>query len=210
MERVMRKVLTTLILVSALPLAAQAAGSPKIQCWTDDKGVRSCGDHVPPQYAKQEREIYNSEGVVVDKKDRQKTPEEIAEDDRKAAAAAEADRVAQTQKAYDKFLTDTYSSSKELEAARTLREQTMDGRMSLLQKSIADNKKALADLHGRVDALNKAGKKPDQHLLDQIKKFEASLADSEKSTTQLTDEKARMVAKFNQDIERYKQLRPGS
>ena len=208
----MRKVFVMLFLLSVLPLVwseAQAVGGKKIQCWTDDKGNRSCGDSIPPQYAQKERSLYNNQGVVVGKKARQLSPEEAEAADRKIADDAAATKHAQEQLAYDKFLTDTYASSKELEAARTLREQTLDGRLGLIQKSIAGNEKTLVDLRGRVAAAEKAGKKPDNRALVQIKKFEASLEDSKKSAVQLEEEKAKMVAKFNQDIERYRLLRPG-
>lgn len=207
----MRKVLAGLFLLCTLPMVAhaQAPGGKRIQCWTDDKGHRSCGDSVPPQYSQKARELYNNQGVVVGTKARQLTPEEAAEADRKQADDAAAAKHMQEQLAYDKFLTDTYGSSKELEAARTLREQTLDGQLTLIQKSIADNEKTLTDLRGRADTQTKAGKKPDGRLLDQIKKFEGSLEDSKKSADQLQSEKLKMVSKFNLDIERYKLLRPG-
>jgi len=213
----MRKVFTILLgtlvlsVVAHTAQAAQSSGLKQIQCWTDDKGNRMCGDSVPPQYAKKEREYFNGQGVVVSKKSRELTPEEAAEEKRKTdEAAAELKRI-QEQAAYDKFLTDTYGSSKELEAARRLREQTLDGRIGLAQKAIADTEKTLADLRGRVASINKAGKKPpDKYLLDQIKKFETSLADNKTAVTHLQQEKEKMVAKFNQDIARYQVLRPGN
>jgi hypothetical protein len=204
----MRKALISLLLIMALPSLAQAQSAKKIQCWTDDKGNRNCGDHVPPEYAKQEREIYNSQGVVVDKKSRQLTSEEIAEQDRKAAEDAAAAKRAQDQAAYDKFLTDSYGSASELESARKLREQMLDGRIDLTKKAVADNEKSLDDLRSRVEAAKKAGKEPDDRLLKQVKKYEDSLADSRNAVVQLQKEKEQTVAKFNQDIERYKQLRP--
>lgn len=207
----MRKVLAGFFLLCAVSLVAhaQAPGGKRIQCWTDDKGNRSCGDSVPPQYSQKERELYNNQGVVVGKKLRQLSPAEAAEADRKVADEDAAAKRMQEQLAYDKFLTDTYNSSKELEAARALREQTFDGRLGLIQKSIADNEKTLTDLRGRADSQTKAGKKADARLLDQIQKFEVSLDDSKKSEAQLQSEKLKMVSKFNLDIERYKLLRPG-
>lgn len=206
----MRKVFLSLIgmlLLSAGVQATAVAAMKQIQCWTDDKGNRMCGDTVPPQYAKKEREYFNQQGMVVGKKARELTPEEAAEEKRKADEAAAELKHIQEQAAYDKFLTDTYGSSKELEAARKLREQTLDGRIGLAQKAIADTEKTLADLRGRVDKSSK--KQPDKRLLDQIKKFEASLADNKTSVAQLQQEREKMVNKFNQDIERFKVLRPG-
>ncbi len=210
----MRKVFGLLLGMALLPVLShtvQAAGLKQIQCWTDDKGNRSCGDTVPPQYAKKEREYFNRQGIVVGKKSRQLTPEEVADEKRKAdEAAAELKRI-QEQAAYDKFLTDTYGSTRELEAARKLREQTLDGRIGLAKKAIADGEKTLADLHGRVASINKAGKKqPDKKLLDQVKKFEGALADNKAAVVQLQQEKEKTIAKFDQDIARYQVLRPGN
>ncbi|TXH04584.1 MAG: hypothetical protein E6R07_07940 [Nevskiaceae bacterium] len=208
----MRTILISAVLL--LPLAVSAApngGTPKkIQCWTDDKGVRTCGDHVPPQFAKDQRDIYNSQGVVIGTQARQKTPEEIAEEERKAAEAAAAQRAAEDQAHYDRFLLDTYASPKELEAERDRRVQITDGRIGLVQKAIADNQKTLQDLHGRADGLNKAGKPVDDKLAKQIAKFEASLKDSQTSLDQLQKDRAATQDKFAKDIERYKQLKPGS
>ena len=208
----MRKAFSaSLFLFIALPLVVSAApvGGKKIQCWTDNKGNRSCGDSVPPQYADKEREIFNNRGIVVDRKARQLTPEEVKALETKKAEEAAAAKQAQEQLAYDKFLTDTYGSSKELESARILREQTLDGRLGLVKKAIADNEKTVVDLRGRVAAQSKPGKKPDKRLEGQLKKFEASLEDNKKSAVQLQQEREKMVAKFNSDIERYKFLRPG-
>ncbi|PTU28221.1 hypothetical protein [Stenotrophobium rhamnosiphilum] len=207
----MRKAFSaSLFLLMALPLVASAApGGKKIQCWTDNKGNRSCGDSIPPQYADKEREIFNNQGMVVDKRARQLTPEEVTALETKKAEEAAAAKKATEQLAYDKFLTDTYSSSKELESARILREQTLDGRLVLVKKAIADSEKTVADLRGRVAAQAKPGKKPDKRVEVQLKKFEASLEDNKKSAVQLQQEREKMVAKFNSDIERYKFLRPG-
>ena len=207
----MRKII--FILLTALPLLASAqqsaSGAKKIQCWTDDKGSRNCGDHVPPQYAKEQRDIYNSQGVVIGTQARQKTPAEVAEDERKAAEAAAAQRHIEEQAAYDRFLMDTYGSSKELESTRDLRLQMIDGRVGLAQKAISDNQKTLDDLRSRVAAAKAAGKAPDDKLLKQVQKFEDSLADSTNAVSQLQKEREGTQTKFGQDIERYKQLRPG-
>jgi hypothetical protein len=208
----MRKMMIPVLALLLLPLAApaqQAAGGKKIQCWTDEKGNRSCGDHMPPQYAKQEREIFNQQGVVVGKKARQLTPEEVVEADRKAAQAAAAQKHADEQAAYDRFLTDTYGSVTELESARDARLQIIDGRSNLAKKSISDSQATLTDLRSRVDAAKTAGKNPDARLLKQVKKFEDSLADNTNAATQLQKEREQTLTKFSQDIERYKQLRPG-
>src|SRR5690242_2794308 len=53
--------------------------------WTDEQGVVHYGDHIPPQYATQERAILNSQGVEVGRLEAQKTPEQQAAEARARA-----------------------------------------------------------------------------------------------------------------------------
>lgn len=204
----MRQATVILCVISMLlPLASQAQGKKKIQCWTDERGHRSCGDRVPPQYAKTEREIINERGVVVGTKSRQKTAEEIAEEERKAQAEAEAQKQAQAKVAYDRFLIDSYSSIKDLETARDLRLQMTDGRIQLAEKALADSQKTLKDLKDQVAAATAAKKEPDKKLLGQVRKFEKAVAENSESVTQLQRDREQTQIKFAQDIQRFRELK---
>src|SRR3569833_856306 len=66
---------------------ALAANSPSSKDtvtykWTDDQGIVHYGDSVPPQYAQKERAVLNSRGVEMRKLDAQKSPEQLAADER--------------------------------------------------------------------------------------------------------------------------------
>lgn len=194
------------LLVAAAPLTASAAGT--LQCWTDEKGHRACGDRVPPQYAKQERDILNKQGIVVDKKDRQKTAAEIAADQqRKQAEADEKDR-RQKQSAYDQYMLQTFESVTQMQGVRDTRVQALDGRIKLAEKSVADTEKSLQDLKARVAEGEKAGK-PDLRAQKQVGEFEAALVDTLKSVAQLKKERAEVLSDFDRDARRYKKLRSG-
>src|SRR5262252_3054325 len=71
--------------------------------WVDEQGVVHYGDHIPPQYAIQERAILNAQGVEVGHLDAPKTPTE-------EAAAARAREALMKQKQHDAFLVSTYTS----------------------------------------------------------------------------------------------------
>ena len=190
-----------------LPLAAFAAGAPKIQCWTDEHGERACGDQVPPQYAKVQRDVVNSQGVVIDTEARQKTPEEIAQDERQAAEQKAQQDAAKKQAAYDQFLLQTYNSADDLKAARDLRLQAIDGRLKLAQKSVGDSENALRSLQKQRDSITAAGKQPNAGLLKQIHTAEHSVTDNQQAVITMQAEHERMRDKFDQDIARYRQLK---
>jgi len=191
----------------ATVLIAPTAQAGKLVCWTDDKGQRACGDRVPPQYAKGEREVLDAQGRVIDKQGRQKTPEEVAEVERKAAAeTAEKERF-EKQAKYDRFLLQTFGSAKELEQSRDARLRALNGQMVLNDKSIADTEKTVKSLQDRAAAAKKANKPVDAALAKQIKQFEAALTESRAAREQKTRDQAAIAAKFNADIERYNKLR---
>lgn len=211
---------TTLLLLTLLliPLSAQAAtknkapsGGPvaKLQCWTDNKGVRSCGDRVPPEYAKDEREVLNQQGIVVSTKSRQKTDAEIAEEQRKAEAASAEKKRFEEQAAYDKYMLQTFDSVTQMNAVRETRVVTLDGRLRLAEKSVGDTENSLKGLKERANTLKQAGKPVDPRLAKQIAEFETSLVDTLKSIAQLKTEREQTALKFDNDVERYKKLRAG-
>jgi hypothetical protein len=133
--------------------AVQAQTQRQFQCWTDDKGVRACGDHVPPQYAKQERQVLDSQGRVVDTKSREKTAEEVQAE---AAARKLAEDMAfrkRQQEEYDRFLLETYNSEADLAHARDDRLAAIDGRIKFVNENIAANEATLKQLRDRAAAV---------------------------------------------------------
>lgn len=203
----MRKILMVAMLATCgatIPLAH--AG--KLQCWVDDKGVRACGDRVPPQYAKQERKVLNEHGVVVGTKAREKTQEEVAEAQRQAAAVAAEKKRYEEQVAYDKYMLQTFESVTQMQGVRDTRLATLDGRLKLAERSVTDAENSLKGLRERLAALEKEGK-TDVRLKKQVTDFEASLVDTLRSVAQMKKEREEISLKFSADAERFKQLRAG-
>ena len=222
------------LVLTAILIAAPASADPtrkSIQCWTDNKGQRMCGDRVPPEYAGQERKVMNDRGMVVETKKGAKTAEEIAAEERKAREAEEVEKRA----AYDRSLLESYRNAKDIENMRDERLAMLDTRIQAAQKSITDNEKTLRDLHARSDeavkgkdaakgkevekakdsekgkegaAEDKAGTPAEQKLAKQIRQYERSLKDSQASLARLTEEREQTQKKYGQDLQRYNELRP--
>jgi predicted nucleic acid-binding Zn-ribbon protein len=191
-------------ILMALLLAAPAMAQKKIECWTDDKGQRMCGDRVPPEYADKERKVMNERGIVVETKRRAKTPEEIAGEERKAKEAEEAKKRAE----YDRALLENFRSTKDLEAMRDDRLSLLDSRIASSQKSLADNENSLKGLQERAEALQKEGKPVNERLEKQIKQFTRAVKDNQKALERYQREREEIRAKFDSDIARFNELRP--
>ena len=60
--------------------------------WVDEQGVTHYGDHIPPEYAAQEQQVINSQGVEISRLEAQKTPEQLAAEEQKKIEAQQSAR----------------------------------------------------------------------------------------------------------------------
>ncbi len=192
------------LLIATTTVSGTALAKKKVVCWNNDQGQKMCGDTVPPQYAKQQRDVLNERGIVVETKAREKTADERAEEAQKADEA----KLAEEQAKYDKYLMQTYAKASDLEAMRKERVTTLEGRLVLAEKSVIDAQKSVKDLHERVEALRKQKKEPPKQLAAQIKEYDKALVDNMQSVEALKQEREKTIAKFDKDIARHKELRP--
>ncbi len=100
----------------------------------DAQGITHYGDRIPPEYASQERQIINSQGVEISHLEAQKTPEQLAAEDQKKLEA-------QQNQERDKNLLSTYASVQEIERLR-------DQRLTLLSDQIKVTSQFLEVLNG--------------------------------------------------------------
>jgi uncharacterized protein with von Willebrand factor type A (vWA) domain len=192
--------------VAAASAAPQPSHASRIVCWTDEHGRRACGDRVPPQYAKQERQVYDSAGRLIETRPRQKTFEE-AEEERRRVAELEARRKrAQEQSAYDRFLLTTFTSADELEKSRDNRLATLDGRLGLAEESLEQNAKGIEQLKSQVADAEAEGRAVPVRLTRQLREFEQNFESNRQVVDKLREEREAIRAKFDQDIERYRAL----
>lgn len=200
------RTLTTMLCV-ALLAASGAAHAQRVQCWTDDKGQRACGDRVPPQYARQERQVFDAQGRVVQTRPREKTAAELdAEAQATQSAALQRERE-QRQQDYDRFLLSTFNSVADLERARDERLQILNGRRQLLDRSIAESEKAVTQQQRRIGNAAKDGKTPPAAMNKKLSELQQTLSDGRQAVTQIDAEKLQINGKYAADIERYRQLR---
>jgi Domain of unknown function (DUF4124) len=124
--------------------AAQTPGSgthtEKLYRWVDDKGVVHYGDSIPPEYAKQQRDVLNKQGVQIGTMDAEKSPAQAAEELRLREA------VKQTL-ARDEILLRTYLSSEQIEQLRDQRLDLIEGQIKVTTQYLHGRRARLMDLH---------------------------------------------------------------
>ena len=192
-----------LVGVALATLAGQALAQKKVYRWVDENGRVQFGDKLPPEAATREAANLDKNGRVRGVRARELTPQEAAAAAEKAKADQEQAVVDARKKAYERALMMTYGSVADLQLVRDERLATLDQRIAAVEKSVADQEAALAELHGRVPE----GKKPTAEQEKLIGATEDSLAEALKARGQLREERNQTAKQFADDIERFKELK---
>ncbi|MEO8016385.1 MAG: DUF4124 domain-containing protein [Pseudomonadota bacterium] len=193
------------LLLASLVYAQSANGGKQTYKWTDDKGVVHYGDSVPPEYSQREQRLLNSQGLEVQKRQAEMSPKEAAE-------YAAKQRQELQRKQHDMFLISTYPSVKEIENVRDVRLDQINGQITAAQAYIAS-------LTTRIDGLKQrslnfapyntkpgARRMPDD-LVEEMVRAMSELRTQNSALSAKSAEHASVVAQFDGDIKRFKELR---
>lgn len=188
--------------------AAPAPSGKKLYRWVDKDGQVHYGDSVPAEYANQDRDVLNRQGVSVGREEGIITAEEA-----KAKAAEEkAARDEQKRKVRDRVLLQTFQSVRELEVLRDNRLELVDSQLTIQQQSLANLRAQRAQLQkqaGRYAPINqdpKAQPLPDDLAAD-LARSANDIATQEKNLQKRRDERESIRMNFEADIKRYQELR---
>jgi hypothetical protein len=189
-------------------LAAGAAAAQKLYRWVDEDGVVHYGDSIPARYAEVERQVVNEHGITVDVMRAKKTEEEIAEDARLQELRAEAE----LQRRRDQALLATYLTIDEIEMHR-------DRRVELFQAQARVTELYLRNLQRRMETLREEASEyrpynedpeapmiePD--LADDLQTTKETIARHEENLQKYESDEQSIVARFDGDIDRFKELK---
>jgi hypothetical protein len=172
--------------------------------WVDEQGEVHYGDHIPPQYANQERAILNAQGVEVGHLDGQKTPEQQAADARTRQAQMK-------QRQHDAYLVSTYTSVKDIEALRDVRLDQLKGQRAAEEQYLEGLRGRLAGLQQRALAYRPYNQRPDARRMpdDLAENLVRTVNELHQQSTALSaagEAEKTLRDQFQTDIERYREL----
>lgn len=196
-------IISTVVVLSTLSNAAQA----RFKCWTNNEGIRECGETIPPEFAQKSHQEMSAQGVVLDKQERVKTKEELAQEARMAAAAAEEQKLKDEQAQQDKILLDTFISVADIETVRDDKLAVIESSISLTNKR---NEKTQQDLDKRIEAAaaaELAGNAPNEALLQDIDLLRARIANYKVFIDGKHAEQDAVRKAADADIERFNRLK---
>ena len=191
--------------------ATLSSGANAMKCWENDEGVTECGDAVPPEYAQKGHVEKSASGVTVNKQERAKTEEELAQEatdaDALAAQQAEEERIKKEQAARDRVLLATYMVEEDLTMARDGRLAAIDSRVKHAEVSTTKLEGRLEELQAEAAKLERDGKEIPAELLGDIKKVQNQLGSSLEYMAAREVEKQQLMDKFESDLARFRELK---
>lgn len=203
----------SLSLAVALLLALACAAGPALAQsdkgiayrWVDEHGVVHYGDSIPPKYARDSRQIINSQGVEIGHVDAAKTPAQLA-----AEARARAQHAAQQQ--HDYFLLSTYTSVKDIESLRDERVSQIEAQQTTARQYVQSLQSRLSALQARAQQFKpyssqaNAPRMPDD-LAQELVQTLSEVRGQDQAIQARTEQEAQVKAQFQSDIERFEQLK---
>jgi hypothetical protein len=189
---------------AAPPKSGSSAAKGIAYRWVDEQGVVHYGDHIPPEYATQDRAILNNEGVEVGHLDAQKTPEQQSADARDRAAAMK-------QKQHDAFLITTYTSVKDIETLRDARLDQLKGQRTAAEQYVESLRVRLASLQSRAlgyrpySSREDAWRMPDD-LAENLVRTVNEMRAQRSALAAMNETETTLRTQFQADIERYREL----
>ena len=198
----------TLALLAGAADAQQSSKEKKLYRWVDKNGQVHYGDSVPAEYAEQDREVLNRQGVSVGREEGTITPEE-------AAAKAVADKAAreeQKRKLRDRVLLQTYQSVQELEILRDNRLELVDAQLTIQEQSLTNLRAQRAQIqrvaarYAPVNTGAEAEPLPED-LASDLEQSASDIQTQEANLERRREERENIRRTFEADIARYKELR---
>ena len=206
--RSLRRILSLLLALACVTGAALAQNSSKgavAYRWVDEHGVVHYGDTIPPKYARDSRQIINSQGVEIGHVDAEKTPAQQA-----AEAKARERRVAQQQ--HDYFLLGTYTSVKDIESLRDERLSQLAAQQTAAQQYVQSLQSRLSSLQSRAQDFKPYSTKPGaprmpDELAQELVHTSNEVRLQDQAMRARAVQEAQVRSQFQSDIERFEQLK---
>ncbi len=181
--------------------------------WIDEHGVVHYGDSVPSEFARTEQQVLNSQGVTISIIEGYKTLEQRAVEERIRIEQERVAREISKRQARDSILLNTYLSVEEIERLR-------DRRLELLRAQSMVTEQYLGTLSARLGGLEEEATKfnypfdpesempplPENLAMEMVQTLEA-VAQYEANLQTKREEQGNLIALFDMDIERFKDLK---
>lgn len=199
----MFKICPTLIFVCLLFTPVVDA---KMYKWVDDEGQVHYTDKVPTKYLKKKREELNELGATVKSIERAMTEEEKAQRRQQEKERKEEEKVRREQERRDRILTDTYTTERDLVAARDARLEAIDSQINLAESIVKDSQRKLKITEETVAQWKAQGKQVPDTAYAKLERERLQLETQKGAAQKHRFKRQEIVDQFDGYIYRFREL----
>jgi hypothetical protein len=199
-------------MILALSFVFCAAGAEQFYRWVDQDGVVHYGDRIPPEYAKNERQVINDRGVTIDLLAAEKSEEELVAERQQIALAEQEQYEIKAARERDSVLLSTYLTVIEIETLRDSRIELIKGQIQITEINLQNLRQKLAKLQKESQRFRPYNADPaappiQDDLAKELSNTLNSIFLYEKNLGQARTKETQLVAKFDADIDRFRTLK---
>lgn len=203
----MRKKVIAIAVTLLLPLAA-VAQQGGVYKWEDENGNIFYGDYPPPEAADLPKEVKNPRGITVDTIEGKKSQEELA-------AEREAEKIRQQRELRlraDRALLATYLTVDEIVMHRDRRVELFQAQSRVTELYLRNLRRALDDMQNEAKRFRPYSSDPnapvvDPDLVADISVTKETIERHEGNLQKYQTEEQQIIARFDNDINRFKVLK---
>lgn len=205
----MRNLTTAAVLALLVGNAAHAqSADQKMYRWVDENGVVHYGDSIPPEYADTEKQVLNEAGVTVNVLRGKRTAEDIAEEQRQEELREQRE----LQRRADQALLATYVNVDEIEMHRDRRVELFKAQARVTELYLRNLKRRLEALEDEAARYRPYSSDPaapmiDPDLVADLNETRETIARHEANLARYREDEQNIVARFDADIDRFRQLK---
>ena len=202
-----RSSLPTACVLLLLMAGGARAEKPSIKCYTNEDGVRECGNVVPPEHAQQAIDLKGKTGLTLQRQERAKTPEELAAEAAAREEREKAEREAKAKAAADQILLQTYGSEEDILMARDGQVASLASQVKLSEGRIEKLNKQLDEMIAEAAQAQKSGKPVSENLSAGIDAMRRELTGHRTLIDARTVEIKAIQEKAEADLARFRSLK---
>ena len=199
------KLISFFLLFCVGSLSVQA----KMYKWEDEDGNVHFGDKIPNQYLNKDHKELNAQGAVVGTHVgvKAETEEEKQEKYRLVKIEKEKQKEAKAKARQDRVLLDTYTTERDLTAARDARLDAVESQLQLSKSIVVDAQRKLEMTEKQIAAIKAAGNEVPENITSKMKREEKQVKTYQDLVAGHKKKKLAINEQFEGYIKRFRELK---
>jgi hypothetical protein len=194
------------LMIVVMSVCFVASAHSGLYRWVDENGTVHYGDKVPARYLKKAHDELNEQGTMIKKHDRAMTAEERAEKKKQAAEQKRLENERRAQALRDRVLTDTYTTERDLIAARDARLDAIDSQLQLSKDIIDSSTQKVAKTEKLIEGVKESGKMVPEATYAKLEREKLQLATQKGVQQGHKIKREEVIVQFEGYIKRFREL----